>query len=346
MLLPADSERRASLSTHLESSRVIERPSDAPDLSSVFGWEGKRVGLLFNASSGRSVARGMAERLAILLDSLGAKVPAIRTHQSDFREQMRIISEEAPDVVVAIGGDGTANAGATLASELDVPVLIVPAGTMNLLARDLDIPIDFSELIDRVVRCVERRVDMGEVNGRPFLHSSVVGAVPELARVRESMREAASVGQWLHRATRYLRIALADHEYSVDLDSERGHASRVCQSVIVTCNELADAGFLEYRRERLDAGRLGVYVAAHRGPLARARALLSLMRGKLRHDREVASASCERLSVDTRRRSMLVSNDGEVLRLRTPLEYGIKRKALRALVPVGGQVPVEASGDS
>jgi diacylglycerol kinase family enzyme len=76
-----------------------------------------------------------------------------------------------------------------------------------------------------------------------------------------------------------------------------------------------------------------VYTATHTGPLASVRVILSLARARLRSDREVDHWLCAMLRVRTRRRRVVVSNDGELVELSTPLEYAVVPEGVRVLVP-------------
>lgn len=66
------------------------------------------------------------------------------------------------DVVVAVGGDGTVRAVAEGAAGTDVPMAILPMGTGNLFARNLDLPLgDTAALLRTVLDGDERRSDVG-----------------------------------------------------------------------------------------------------------------------------------------------------------------------------------------
>ncbi len=69
------------------------------------------------------------------------------------------------DLVIAVGGDGTIRAVCEELAGTGVPVGIVPAGTGNLLARNLDIPLYLRSAVDVALNGQDRAIDMVEVGG-------------------------------------------------------------------------------------------------------------------------------------------------------------------------------------
>lgn len=69
------------------------------------------------------------------------------------------------DVVIAIGGDGTIRAVCEELAGTGIPVGIVPAGTGNLLARNLSIPLYLRAAVDVGLNGQDRAIDMVRVSG-------------------------------------------------------------------------------------------------------------------------------------------------------------------------------------
>lgn len=69
------------------------------------------------------------------------------------------------DLAIAIGGDGTIRAVCEELAGTGIPVGIVPAGTGNLLARNLDIPLYLRAAVDLALHGQDRAIDMVRVSG-------------------------------------------------------------------------------------------------------------------------------------------------------------------------------------
>ena len=74
-------------------------------------------------------------------------------------------SIDGADLVVVCGGDGTVREVCAELAGTGIPVGIVPAGTGNLLARNLDIPLFIRAAIDIAINGQDRAIDMVKVTG-------------------------------------------------------------------------------------------------------------------------------------------------------------------------------------
>ena len=298
-----------------------------------FAWAGVRVGVLCNGVAGQG--SDAAERAARVVDALrahDAECDDLGTLPDSIPAQMERLGETKPQVVVAVGGDGTVNAGARVAIGVGASLLVVPTGTMNLIAKDLGVPLAIDRQLMDLTRVRPLRVDFGEVNGEVFLHSAALGFVPEMTRLREALRASEGPVDWTRNAARFARGLGAVSSRRVRMATERGEAERRTRSLLVTCNPLAAAGIVSHNRATLAAGTLGVYASAHEGAFASLRLCFSLALGGLSRDAGTDWGTCESLSVETGRSMCEVSCDGEIAELRTPLEFQCHQRGLSALV--------------
>jgi diacylglycerol kinase family enzyme len=79
------------------------------------------------------------------------------------------------EVVLSIGGDGTANEAAWGLLGSSTALGLLPMGSGNGLARTLGIPLDPVRAVATLAHAVRRRMDVGMVNGRPFLNVAGAG---------------------------------------------------------------------------------------------------------------------------------------------------------------------------
>ena len=83
---------------------------------------------------------------------------------------------DGADALGVAGGDGSLALVASAAAARMIAFVCVPAGTRNHFARDVGIaPNDLVRALDAFGAALERTIDLGYVNGRPFLNNVSLG---------------------------------------------------------------------------------------------------------------------------------------------------------------------------
>lgn len=147
-----------------------------------------RVLAVVNPVSGRRDVSALLRRLRRRLGEQGVELDTATTSGAGDAGRLAREAPAGMAAVLAVGGDGTAREVVTALAGTGRPAVVVPAGTENILARHLKVRATFDDVYAALT--AGRRVDMdvGFVNGRPFL--IVVGAgfdaevVARLARRR------------------------------------------------------------------------------------------------------------------------------------------------------------------
>jgi diacylglycerol kinase family enzyme len=292
------------------------------------------VPVLINRGGGAAAADSqIAEKVRSALEAAGldAEIELIEGGECEVRA--RAIAERGDPLLVVGGGDGTVAAAASALVGTPTRLGILPLGTLNHFARDLRLPLRLPEAAQLIAAGSERRVDVAEMNGRIFINNSAIGLYPLMVVNRDLQR--AQLGR-----SRRLAMLVASARTLVRFGHQRltltvnEQKSRVDTPLLFVGNndyrlDLGAPG----RRDSIQDGRLCVFVMrkkTRRGFLAAtARALLN----RTRADDMVRLDDVERLRVDSRRSHLTVSLDGEVVRAVSPLDYRIRKQALRVIGP-------------
>jgi diacylglycerol kinase family enzyme len=104
-------------------------------------------------------------------------------------------------------------------------------------------------------------------------------------------------------------------------------------TVAVSNNTYAEEPNIIPKRQRLDEGWLGLYISRHYTFWQTAMLMLRASLGMWHGDPKFERHKLHKLTINAKRPQLRVSNDGELLKLNTPLHYSIRPKALKVLVP-------------
>jgi YegS/Rv2252/BmrU family lipid kinase len=134
-----------------------------------------RILVIHNPTAGRRRQRFLDAVLS-RLRAAGCDVTTRATQRAGDGERLaRAASSEAFDLVVAAGGDGTINEVLNGLAGQNTPLGLIPVGTANVLAAELDFPETAEGLADMLRRGRTRRVYPGVVSGRRFATVAGVG---------------------------------------------------------------------------------------------------------------------------------------------------------------------------
>ena len=228
---------------------LIEKDAETPPRPA---WlvEDMRVGLVFNTLSG-STTEG---QLDTALDTL-ARHGAAFTCVYDVTD-IELLPKEAGklDLIVCLGGDGTARSVASAVRKNGPPVLLLPGGTLNILPKTLLGELAWpAALEEALTRGEVRPLIGGTANGEPFFIAAMFGAPTLLARVREAVRE----GKW-RRAWRSLNLfhrRIFSQRLVGRPDSRRMRAAEAVGVLCPSFSGVMDGEALEW--VRLDAHNYG-----------------------------------------------------------------------------------------
>jgi diacylglycerol kinase family enzyme len=293
-----------------------------------------RVTILVNphAGAGTNDAAALAEALF----AAGAEPAVTRSTGSSLYTDARNAIRDSP-IIVAAGGDGTVSTVASALAGTDRTLGVLPLGTLNHFAKDLGIPQDLENAAKTIAEGHTVRVDVGEVNGRIFINNSGVGAYPHLVAERRAQQQQHHT-RWLSDLMAALKVLRDYRRLQVEVRGADITRTVSTPFVFVGNNEYQLEGLKFGARPRLDRGTLHVAMAPDISRAGFVRLVASALIGGLSGNTQFETISLPEFAIRAARRHLLVSLDGEVALLDTPLKYRIRCRALRVIAPATSSI--------
>ncbi len=186
-----------------------------------------RAALIFNpAARGMQAQRGrLLQRVLSSLGAEGINVQATPTSgPGDATRLARDAVEARCEVVVACGGDGTVNEVVGGMAGSEVPLLVIPGGTSNVLARELGLPRDLIAGAALLRKGAVRRISLGRAGDRRFVLMAGIGVDAGIvaasnSRLKRYLGEGAF---WLAGFQQLAQYHFSPFDLVVDGKSHRG----------------------------------------------------------------------------------------------------------------------------
>jgi diacylglycerol kinase family enzyme len=296
----------------------------------------KAVTVLVNRHGGSVRKRGItADGLREIFQKAGTEADVRLIPGEEICDAARAAVQAGTGAVVAGGGDGTIRA---VASELvggEVPLGVLPLGTLNHFAADLGIPTDLAAAARVIAGGNAHPLDVGEVNGEIFLNNSSLGFYPPIVQARNQEMRHSRHGKWLSMAIATFKLLPRLASLHVRISSGDWHVERKTEVLFVGNNEYVLSAFAHGAPDRVaDSGNLYLYLARSRSRLGLVGvALLGLVRD-IKRTQSVEDWRLAEFTIEVRKRKAIpVALDGEVSVMRPPLRYRTRPRALRVILP-------------
>src|SRR5690606_29152308 len=153
--------------------------------------------LIVNPISGNTNKKGIIEMLESQLSGIPVKKYET-TGKKDGKKVRRLIKKYRPKRILIIGGDGTIKLVAENLKHHSAILGIIPAGSANGLARDLDIPTSPKRYVPIALGNKTREIDAISINDQFCLHISDFGLNAELIKKYEESNSRGKFGYFIN----------------------------------------------------------------------------------------------------------------------------------------------------
>ena len=291
---------------------------------------------MLNASSGGGAAEKAAEQLKEIFGAAGQEARiTLATGGEEINTAMRRAVEGGCETLVAGGGDGTINTGASAVLPGAFPWESCRSARSTISPRISEFLSIWRKPLRVVLAGIVCTVDVGEVNGRLFLNNSSLGVYPAIVRLRERY-QAGGRSKWIAALWASLAVLRRNPFLAVRISTEDETTVRRTPFVFVGNNEYRMVGLNPGTRESIAGRHLAVYVLN----AERRRGLIQLawqivIKG-VNQVKELDLLTVDAITIETRRRNLKVALDGEVVTLESPLELSDQARSLASPRAGGG----------
>ncbi|NVD38229.1 diacylglycerol kinase family lipid kinase [Ensifer sp. HO-A22] len=239
---------------------------------------------IFNRDGGTFRTTDMTaygDRVEAIFRDAGHQIEIATVSGAEMQEALeKTCRRDDLDAIVAGGGDGTISAAAGVAWKTGMPLGVVPAGTMNLFARTLKLPLDIWKAPEVLAQGTIIDGDIGSADGRAFVHQFSMGLHARMVRYRESFSFRSRLGKITASTRAAVGVILNPPDFEIEFDVDGHHESRHVSAVSVSNNPFG-RDTLMYADD-VTAGHLGFYTAPPLSPPGVAKLALDVLRGKFR----------------------------------------------------------------
>jgi undecaprenyl-diphosphatase len=268
------------------------------------GRDGAGVSIVVNPGAGSGALGPDVPPTSELQSALPAAEVVELEPGADLAEALERVATNGCRAIGVAGGDGSINTAAGVALHHRLPLVVVPAGTLNHLARDLGVE-SVADAVAAVRDGHAVEIDVARIAGRPFLNTASFGSYAELVDAREALE--GRIGKWPALAVAIVRVLRRGEPVEVDLDGRR---RRLWIAFVGNCRYLPE-GMAPTWRERLDDGRLDVRVVDAGHSFSRTRLALAAATGTLRRSRVFETWVTDELPVRSANGALRLARDGE-----------------------------------
>jgi YegS/Rv2252/BmrU family lipid kinase len=253
------------------------------------------------AHSGKVLGGGL-DRLRDVLteqgvtDPIWLEVPKSRKVPSRVKEAIK----QGADLIFVWGGDGSVQRCIDAAVGSPVTLAILPAGTANLLANNLGIPIDLEQAVEVGLHGNNHTIDVGKMNGEHFAVMAGIGLDALMIRDADSgMKDRFGRAAYIWTGARHIRSTPV--RTTVRIDGHTWFDDKASCVLIANVGSIG-GGVTAFDHASPDDGKLDVAVMTANGAWQWLRTLTRASLGHAEKSPLVQMTQATKITVETRKR--------------------------------------------
>ena len=253
--------------------------------------------------------------------------------RDDIRQVVREAVQHGFGLFLAAGGDGTVAAVASGLVDTQIPLAVIPTGTWNALARNLDIPLAIDQAIESVFHGNRIRViDAMQVEDKYYILNISTGVGSRtMRRVKREVKR--RFGMLADLWAGFIEL-MGFETFRFDITMDGNQRTFRALEVMVANSKIIGLKVIQLDPEiHMDDGILNVCRLYARNLLDFFNLTMSILLGKQRESSKIVCFDAlHEVEIHCRERNLPVQGDGELIG-RLPIVVTLRPKALHIVVP-------------
>ncbi len=292
---------------------------------------------IFNPHAANGRARKLLPALKTRMNHLEMDVDLVQT---DARGHAKILVAEADlsryKGIISAGGDGTLfeviNGYFANPSSERIPIGVLPVGTGNAFARDLDLKIsDWEKALDIIRSGVTKRIDVGHFSseGKEFYFLNILGLgfVSDVSETAQKLKVFGNTAYTL--GVLYQLTFLKTHKLILEADGKRMERENIF--VEISNTRYTGTSFLMAPKAQNDDGLLDITLLNKKSRLGILKIFPTIFDGTHVEKGGIETFTAKKIRIETEPNKVLTP-DGEVLG-HTPIEVDCLHRAVEMFWP-------------
>ncbi|MBC8054624.1 MAG: NAD(+)/NADH kinase [Sphingobacteriaceae bacterium] len=250
--------------------------------------------------------------------------------QSNSEEEniKKEISDFLPDVVAVAGGDGTVNLLSKILNGKEIPLLIIPLGSANGMAKEIGIGNRTDSALRLITEGARKKIDLLTINGNICIHLGDVGLN---ASIVQRFDNDPKRGLWTYAKHLYKELFLIhDYKFNITLDNEP--LKRKAVSVTFANASKYGTGAIINPLGQIDDGKFELVIIKPFPKIHLLSITWKMFIGRLQTSEFVEVFSCRKAVVQTSKKTTL-QVDGEIIGKTKEITVEILPQALIIITP-------------
>ena len=238
------------------------------------------------------------------------------------------ISKYSPDVIAVAGGDGTVNLLAKILNGNDIPLLIIPFGSANGMAKELKLGNRADSTLSLISTGERRKIDLLKINGNICIH---LGDVGFNASIVKRFDQDPKRGLWTYARHLFKELFLINsYKFQINFDNQQ--IKRRAVSVTFANASKYGTGAVINPLGKLDDGKFELVIIKPFPKIHLLSISWKMFIGRLQTSEFVEVFSCKKAVVQTSKKTTL-QIDGEIIGKTKEINVEVLPNALTVITP-------------